>query len=251
MCKSICINVIVFCISLFLFIFYSWLSTWTIMLGFVGLLLLSIGLILWKYKDIKFVFLSWFVLLLCSLLLTPNSISAYNLKTKEYLARIKKGDSLNFIEKTSIFGLNIFISAGGYLLFPEVSKESFYMVFKTNNTVRTFESDFFLNSKHIQKAIKNKQNRVSWKSSEYDIRNPEARYGLALNPCILKIKSMKAYTYYSVTVDVDYKCLESNAVLFACGQYSLMVEEGLFNYLQKEAWLHPYKAIWVAKVKNE
>jgi len=31
---------------------------------------------------------------------------------------------------------------------------------------------------------------------------------------------------------------------------TLKVEEGLFGYLQKCGWLHPYDAVWVASKKR-
>lgn len=164
------------------------------------------------------------------------------------MSEIDSGKDLNFKEKTSIYGLNLFMCIFAYPLYPEVSKESFYLMFKTEKEQRVFEDDFFMNSQRIKNGFKNKIARVAWYQSEYVFGHSESRYGLALNPCILKMKEFDTYTQYSVEVNVSYP-VKSRTVLLK-SPVEIVVEEGLFNYLQKVKWLHPYTAIWNTTIKK-
>ncbi len=67
--------------------------------------------------------------------------------------RIGKGENLTFKEKFSIYGLNVLMSIAAYPIYPEVSKESFYLLFNTESGERTFESDFFMKSQEIKKGF--------------------------------------------------------------------------------------------------
>jgi hypothetical protein len=48
------------------------------------------------------------------------------------MARIESGQELTFKEKASIYGLNFFVSVFAFPIYPEVAKESFYLMFKVN-----------------------------------------------------------------------------------------------------------------------
>lgn len=234
-------------ISIFSFFLFSWLATWETYLGYLGLVILVFGLVFWRLKGVNYLYASLFFLFIFTLVLFPQSLNRYNQKTDEYMNKIESGQELTFKEKASIYGLNFFMSVVAYPIYPEVAKESFYLMFKTEEDPRVFEDDFFLGSERIQKALKNKKSEVAWSGSEYILGNKESRYALALNPCKLRTKEFENFSEISVEVPVNYP-KKYRAVLLKV-PFEIAVEEGLFHYLQKEKWLFPYKAVWRATVE--
>jgi hypothetical protein len=233
-------------VSLFSILFFSWLAAWETYLGYLGLLILFFGIVFWKIKGVNYLYGSLFSLFIFTGVLFPQSLNRYNQKTDEYMNKIEAGQGLSFKEKASIYGLNFFMSVLAYPIYPEVSKESFYLMFNTEDGTRVFEDDFFMGSQKIRDAIKNKNSRVAWRGSEYLLGNKESRYALALNPCNLDVKEFEDYSEVSVEVQVAYP--EKYRAVLLKVPFEIAVEEGLFHYLQKENWLHPYKAIWKATV---
>ena len=242
---KIIFSVFICFVSLLLF---SWLATWETYLGYLGLVILFFGIIFWRLKGIKFLYASLFSLFIFIGVLFPQSLNIYNTKTDEYMAKIESGQELSFKEKASIYGLNFFMSVFAYPIYPEVAKEGFYLMFKTEDGTRVFEDDFFMESQKIRDAIKNKNSRVTWRGSEYIMGNKESRYALALNPCNLDIKEFEDFSEISVEVPVAYP--EKSRAVLVKAPIEITVEEGLFHYLQKENWFHPYKAIWKTTVEK-
>lgn len=235
-------------ISIFSFFLFSWLATWGTYLGYLGLVILVFGLVFGRLKGVNYLYASLFFLFIFTIVLFPQSLNRYNQKTDEYMGKIESGQELNFKEKASIYGLNFFMSVVAYPIYPEVAKESFYLMFKTEDGTREFEDDFFMGSQKIRDAITQKKSNVAWSGSEYVLGNKESRYALALNPCNLDIKKFEDYSEISVEVQVAYP-EKSRAVLLKV-PFEIAVEEGLFHYLQKENWFHPYKAIWKTTVEK-
>jgi hypothetical protein len=227
---------------------FSWLATWGTYLGYLGLLILFFGIVFWRLKGIKFLYASLFSLVIFTGVLFPQTLNRYNQRTDEYMNKIEAGQGLNFKEKASIYGLNFFMSVFAYPIYPEVSKESFYLMFKTEDGTRVFEDDFFMGSQKIREALTKKKSKVTWSGSEYILGNKESRYALALNPCTLRSKKFEDYSEVSVEVSIAYP-KKYRAVLLKV-PFEIAVEEGLFHYLQVEKWLHPYKAIWKATVET-
>jgi hypothetical protein len=67
-----------------------------------------------------------------------------------------------------------------------------------------------------------------------------------LNPCEVypPLKNGRI-TEYKISVDVSYPY--SSEIFLIDNQFiQLRVQEGLFHYLQKEGWLHPFRAVWKA-----
>ena len=73
------------------------------------------------------------------------------------MAKIDSGKDLSFKEKASIYGLNFFMCVIAFPIYPEVAKESFYLMFKTEDGTRVFEDDFFMESQKIRGAIKTQE----------------------------------------------------------------------------------------------
>lgn len=235
-------------ISFFSILFFSWLAAWETYLGYLGLLILFFGIIFWRLKGIKFLYASLFSLVIFIGVLFPQSLDIYNQKTDEYMKKIDSGQELSFKEKASIYGLNFFMSVFAFPIYPEVAKESFYLMFKTEDGTRVFEDDFFMGSQKIRDALTKKEFKVTWSGSEYILGNEESRYALALNPCNLRSKEFEDYSEVSVEVPIRYP--EKYRAVLLKVPFEIAVEEGLFHYLQEEKWLHPYKAIWKATVET-
>ncbi|MEJ5284592.1 MAG: hypothetical protein WHS77_06025 [Brevinematales bacterium] len=120
----------------------------------------------------------------------------------------------------------------GYPFYPEASIQTLLLCLKAPNNLRTFKSDFFLASKKVQSAISNNDNnlvkKIKWTISDYSFGNDESRYALALNPCTLTIDNNNKYT---LKVRIEYP--ESSEVILLEKPCKIIVEEGLFHYLQK------------------
>jgi hypothetical protein len=242
---KIIFSVLIWFASLLLF---SWLATWETYLGYLGLVILFFGIIFWRLKGVNYLYASLVSLFIFTIALFPQSLNIYTTNSADYMARIESGQELTFKEKASIYGLNFFMSVIAFPIYPEVAKESFYLMFKTEDGIRVFEDDFFMGSERIRLALKNKKSKVTWSGSEYLLGNKESRYALALNPCSLKVKEFEDFNEVSVEVPVTYP-KKSRAVLLKV-PFEIAVEEGLFHYLQSEKWLHAYNATWKARVKN-
>ena len=217
-------------------------------LGYLGLVILFFGIVFWRLKGIKFLYASLFSLFIFTGVLFPQSLNIYTTKTAEYMAKIDSGKDLSFKEKASIYGLNFFMCVIAFPIYPEVAKESFYLMFKTEDGRRVFEDDFFMESQKIKDGLKKRDSSVSWSMSEYVCGNKESRYALALNPCNLSIKKFENFTEITLEVAVTYD--KTTRAVLVNDPFEIAVEEGLFHYLQKENWFHPYKAIWKTTVET-
>ena len=128
-----------------------------------------------------------------------------NHKTAHYQERVLNGEDLSFAEKYSIYGCSLAATILAYPLYPEVSKEFFYMLFPSSNGIRNFESDFFMESKRLTTAFeKSHKGRVRWFQKHYNITNPECRAALALNICTYSVTHHEGFTTYEVKVPVRF-----------------------------------------------
>ncbi|MBK8398728.1 MAG: hypothetical protein IPL26_26215 [Leptospiraceae bacterium] len=187
--------------------------------------------------------------LILNVIFLPYTLETYDKTRRDYFYRINHSQELTFIEKINIYGLNIFMSIVAIPIYPEASMESIYLIFPTENGYRTFNSNFFLNSNRIRETISKNPNvnkfNVIWNVSEYSFFQTEARYALALNPCEINKRIVNGETIFEVSVQIQYP--NKMEVVLINKPVNLIVEEGLFAYLQKSGWLHPYTAIWIGK----
>jgi hypothetical protein len=223
--------------------FILWNIGWGFYAGIVLLISFSIGcLLFYKKKEIKYFAYPILIGLVLYVGMLPFTLYQYNRTSAEYMQRVERGMDLNFIEKMNVYGLNIIISLGAYPFYPEVAKESFLLIFPTKNNERTFESCFFMKSEKIKMAFQNKKNFVTWSEADYLRFNHESRAALALNPCKLeKVKNGNSIVY-KAKVKVSYPYKSHTQVL-----PGIFIDEGLFHYLQKVGWLHPYTAVWICE----
>jgi len=229
-------------LSVLFTLFFCWLASWGMYLGYIGVILMIGGLCGWVYFRLRYWIISMILIVMVSLLLIPQSVSIYNQKTELYMDKIGSGDHLSWLEMVSIYGLNVVMSVLAYPVYPEVAVESWYMMFQCDQQVRIFEDDFFLNSKKVKAAFANNDSHVVWSASCYHFGDPESRYALALNPCELKKEITANGVEYSASVKVEYP--ERTKATLLKYPIEIQVEEGLFNYLQSRGWLHTYTAVW-------
>jgi len=143
--------------------------------------------------------------------------------------------------------------AVGYPLYPEISKEMWYMLFSSSEGKDiVFEDDFFLESKIVQKAIENYDGpqKLYWHPSHYNLGQSEARVALAFNGGwlykdgdIVTVKMPCAWPQYS-----NYRDHSEKTPLIAWPEVG--VQEGLFWVLEEERWIYPYTAVWKAKLTS-
>ena len=131
---------------LLLFILFQLLIVVVLLWGLtVGYLLLLVSLLtiylISKKKTKKIFLISLCFEVILFFLFIPISNKEYNKKSDFYFSKISRGDNLNFVEKLNIYNLNIGLAIATYPISPEISVETFCLVFPAKN--RTFKSDFF------------------------------------------------------------------------------------------------------------
>lgn len=220
--------------------FILWNICWGLIGGFILLIILTGGCLLYYNKNsLKHFVICFLVGIVVYLGMLPFTLYQYQLTSSKYTEKVERGMNLNFIEKLNVYGLNIIISLGAYPFYPEIAKESLLMIFPTKNNERIFYSGFFMKSEKIRKGFQNNKNYITWKGADYLRFDAESRCALALNPCKLQKVKKENSIVYSVKVNVTYPYKCHTEVL--PGVY---IDEGLFHYLQSIGWLYPYTATW-------
>jgi len=148
-----------------------------------------------------------------------------------------------------IYTAYVLMNVLGAPLYPEIAKEASLMLLPSSEgKVKTFESDFFLESKYIQNKLDNYSEpvRLYWPFDSYvwtDVfkKHTEARVALALNTGTLHLEDGK--------VRISVPCTWPKQGLVNVGLPGLLdirVQEGLFWVLEQEGWIYPYTAVWEA-----
>ena len=156
----------------------------------------------------------------------------------------------SWFNKVEIYTGYLAMMIVGYPLYPEISKEMWYMLFPSSEDKElVFEDDFFLESKIVQRAIRNYDGpkRLTWNPKHYNLGQSEARVALAFNGGwlykdgnVVAVKMPCAWPQYS-----NYRDHSEKTPLIAWPEVS--VQEGLFWVLEEERWIYPYTAVWLAK----
>ena len=133
---------------------------------------------------------------------------------------VENYSTYNLVE---IYILGIVMSVLGYPLYPEVAVEHLSLMSREKGER---QSDFFMKSKVVQRAIKNyeKPTLLAWDNSAYMIGHPEARVALALNGATLFKDGQKI----SIEVPIRYP---RNAI--APLLPGIKIQEGLFGCYKK------------------
>lgn len=158
--------------------------------------------------------------------------------------KIQKGEDVSLYEKCSIYTMHMAVYMFGWPLSPEAAGEIFKMSFPWNREKTIFrENDFFMDSPAVQRALKGleegQRKKIVFKAeTAYNTASPDHRVALAVNPGFLYKKEGKVYLesyahypYYSATP----------ITLFGA---KIIIHEGLFHYLEKIGWMHPYTMTW-------
>lgn len=150
---------------------------------------------------------------------------------------------LNTYEIVSTYTMHLAICTVGWIYGPEATKEYINMSFKKNRDKTIYvESDFFLTSPIVQKYAENigsEEKRIAFKDDCYSLFNPNHRVALAANPGFL---SKRGSTLY-FRVPVHYPSCINTKIYITKNKYILM-NECLFNYLEKINLLHPHTIIY-------
>lgn len=247
--------VLLYLFSAFIVIIYLFLVIWTycysLYVGYLLITALVASLILYflnrnKRQAMKFLLLG--LLLFC--LLSPFNIKQYNRRAEVLQTRISNKGDLTTKEKIAIYGCLMMVTVFDFMLFPEAGKENFFLFFPDEDNQRVFISNSILQSPSIQKAIKTKQKGdVTWNRWNY-VFNKDLRYALAFDPCTIYTVDKLGYKEVVLTTDFGYRKdhVTVHASSFLRGIFTFRIDEGLFYYLQQKGWLHPYRAIWKARI---
>ena len=159
-------------------------------------------------------------------------------------ARPVELSEFSWFNKVEIYTAYVLMNVLGAPLYPEAAKENSHMLWPSSEgKVKTFESDFFLESRFIQNALDNYSEpvRLAWPPNSYGLGNAETRIALALNTGTLHVEDGK--------VKVSVPCTWPKQSLSNVGLPGLLdirVQEGLFWILEQEGWIYPYTAVWEA-----
>ena len=164
-------------------------------------------------------------------------------------ARPVELSEFSWFNKVEIYTAYVLMNVLGAPLYPEIAKEASLMLLPSSEgKVKTFESDFFLESKYIQNKLDNYSEpvRLYWPFDSYvwtDVfkKHTEARVALALNTGTLHLEDGK--------VRISVPCTWPKQGLVNVGLPGLLdirVQEGLFWVLEQEGWIYPYTAVWEA-----
>ena len=164
-------------------------------------------------------------------------------------ARPVELSEFSWFNKVEIYTAYVLMNVLGAPLYPEIAKEASYMLLPSSEgKVKTFESDFFLESKFIQNKLDNYSKPVplywpfdSYVWTDFFVKHSEARVALALNTGTLYIEDGK--------VKVSVPCTwpkQGLANVDIPGLPEIKLQEGLFWVLEQEGWIYPYTAVWEA-----
>lgn len=163
------------------------------------------------------------------------------------IQKIQDGATVSLYEKCSIYTMHMAVYMFGWPLSPEAAGEIYRMSFPWNRDKQVFKTnDFFMKSPAVQKALsgldEGQRKKIVFKAeTAYNTASKDHRVALAVNPGFLYrkdgmvyLESYAHYPYYSATP----------ITIFGS---KIIIHEGLFHYLEKIHWLHPYTMTWCCK----
>ena len=244
---------LVFLVSFFCFLLLLslYLASFFIPVGFAGFFLLLFGgWLAWKRTSLKILCLTISGWAFVNGLMVVNSVSVYNRERTSYMNTVASGGHLSFREKMNVYVLNVFMSAAAWPFYPEAALETFLLMFPAERNQRRFPGGFFLDSKLVKKKLSNLKEgdtaKIRWSGDDYVLGRREARYAPALNPCKITYTMVDGARVYEARVPVRYPDRCEVAVIG--GPLPIRVGEGLFGYLQRCGWPHPYEAVWWCRI---
>ena len=201
-----------------------------------------------KRQSVKFLLLG----VVLFMLLSPFNIKQYNRHAESLQKRVSNREELNTRERLGIYGCLIMVTLFDIIPFPEFGIENFYMFFPAKNKERVFYSNSILNSPSIMREVKRKTTgSVTW-NRWTSIFDADFRYALAFQNCSISTERKKGYREVTLSTDFHYRKehFTYHASNMLHGLFAFRIDEGLFWYLQEKGWLHPYTAVWKAKLED-
>jgi hypothetical protein len=205
-----------------------------------------------SYRKPSPVFIAIALFLAINLALAPDTLRTYDARRISWYAKVRQGKELRLDEKLGIYGLNAIMALFALPFSPEASRETFLLMFPARDGLRRFEGSFFLRSEKALAALRairgREEVRIAWSVSDYALGKAESRSALALNPCVLSVEEDDGHVFCSARVRVEYPA--ASEVVLLEKPFRIVCQEGLFGYLQKIGWLHPYDAVWIAEYRK-
>lgn len=165
------------------------------------------------------------------------------------MEKIQQGADVSLYEKCSMYTMHMAVYMFGWPLSPEAASEIFRMSFPWNRDKEVFRrNDYFMDSPAVQKALKGlpegQRKRIAFKAeTAYNTACPDHRVALGVNPGYLYRKDGKVY----LESYAHYPHFSRTPItIFGAKIY---IHEGLFHYLEKIHWLHPYTMTWWCEKK--
>ena len=169
--------------------------------------------------------------------------------------KLSNNIELNLYECCSIYQMHATMCILGYPIAPEAARECFYLHFTKRDTVHFHKFDFSKSEK-LKKAYQELKDkpygssiRISWNGNkDYSPFSGEHRLAIATNPCTLTKVSHYYYDYldngdwYTITTSTQYPTHSRTEFNFK--KFKIIVNEGLYRYLQDKGWLKKYIAVY-------
>ncbi|HIK09036.1 MAG TPA: hypothetical protein IGS52_02010 [Oscillatoriaceae cyanobacterium M33_DOE_052] len=205
------------------------------------------------------------IILVSSLILWYPILSEIMLRQQHLAAKLQASGprALNFPNKVAIYGGNIVMAAGGYLLgMPEVAKETLLLGFP-GEKVRRFDSDFAMQSPRVRTAlepfihslahyppetqvVEMPATVIDWSYGEY--LGDDRRVALALNAFTITATAYREPQRWRIecrgTVAIKYDPNQQPTHLLNLLGLEIVIDQSLYWGLQEAGWLHPYTAAW-------
>lgn len=169
--------------------------------------------------------------------------------------KLSKGQDLTLYESCSIYAMHLTMCFVGYPIAPEAAKECLYLHFSDRDTVY-FDRHNFSGSEKLEAAHRQlidkpdgSSIRISWNGNkDYSPFSCEHRLAIATNPCTLTKVGFMDYEHfadeyhYRITTSTEYP--KQSRTEFNFIKFKIIVNEGLFRYLQDKGWLNKYTAVY-------
>lgn len=203
-------------------------------------------------KRIWITLLSILVIFASTLLNTMFYVIAGQHRSAE---KLSKGQELNLYECCSIYATHLTMCFVGYPIAPEAARECLKLHFTDKDTVYFNRHDFSgsekLKEAHHQLLDKpdGSSVRISWNGNkDYSPFSGEHRLAIAANPCKLTKVAYQDYEHfhdeylYRLTTSTEYP--KQSRTEFNFRKFKIVINEGLFRYLQDKGWLSKYTAVY-------
>ena len=203
-------------------------------------------------KIIKITFLALLALIAAVLVNTCIYVFAGQNKS---VVKLYKGQELSLYECCSIYATHLTMCFVGYPIAPEAARECLKLHFTDRDTVY-FNWHNFSGSKKLEEAHRQlidkpdgSSVRISWNGNkDYSPFSGEHRLAIAANPCTLtKVRYLEFECFpdeywYTITTSTEYP--KYSRTEFNFKKFKIVINEGLFRYLQDKGWLHKYTAVY-------